>query len=196
VSDGGGLLPGFDLDGGDGVLWSRLNVNTLDVDYVSHEYSLWPCWDLHWRAGARVGGIFFDSTGFGQFREQHSSNNFVGAGPHIGVDMSRRLPLPGLALFSRLDFAALIGDIHQSFEEQFIAPNGTLVGAASRVSGAQVVPDLHFQAGISWSPGGNYHSLHLSGGYEIENWWDVGQVGRSRAELISQGIFLQARWDF
>jgi hypothetical protein len=196
VAEGGDLLPGFDLDGSDGVLWSRLNVNTLDVDYASHEYALGQCWDLRWKAGARVAGIFFDSTGFGQFREEHSSNNFVGAGPHVGLDVTRRLGAYGLALFSRLDFAALVGDIHQSFEEEFVAPSGTLVGAASRVSGAQVVPDLHFQAGISWSPGGLYRSLHLSGGYEIENWWDVGQVGLSRAELTSQGIFLRARWDF
>jgi Legionella pneumophila major outer membrane protein precursor len=196
VAEGGGSLPGFDLDGSDGVLFSRLNVNTLDLDYASHEYALAPCWDMRWKAGARVGGVFFDSTGFGQFREEHASNNFVGAGPHVGLDLSRRFGASGLALFGRLDFAALIGDIHQSFEEEFIAPNGTLLGAASRVSQAQVVPDLHFQAGISWSPGGLYRSLHLSGGYEIENWWYLGQVGGSRAELTSQGIFLRAGWDF
>jgi hypothetical protein len=196
VAEGGDLLPGFDLDGSDGVLWSRLNVNTLDLDCVSHEYALGPCWDMRWKAGARVGGVFFDSAAFGQFREERASNNFVGAGPHLGLDVSRRFGASGLALFGRLDFAALIGDIHQSFEEEFVAPDGTVVGAASRVSSTQVVPDLHFQAGLSWSPGGPYRSLHLSGGYEIEHWWCLGQIGSSRAELMSQGIFLRAGWDF
>jgi hypothetical protein len=196
VTEGAGVLPGFDLDGSDGFVASRLNVNIVDVDYASQECALGPHWDMRWKAGARVAAVFFDSVGFGQFLEQRASNNFVGAGPLVGLDLNRRLGICGLALFGRLEAAALIGDIHQSFEEQFIAPNNTLVGAASRVSQTQVVPDVHFQAGLTWSPGGFYRSLHFAGGYEIENWWYLGQIGGSRAELTAQGIFLRAEWDF
>jgi hypothetical protein len=197
VTDGLGVLPGFDLDGSDGVVRSRLNLNSFDIDYASQEYSLLPYWDMRWKAGVRIAGVFFDSLGLGQFREQRSSNNFVGAGPHIGLELQRYLHVPGLAAYGRLDAAVVIGEIDQSFEEQFVQSDGTVVGAASRFSQTQAVPVVHFQAGLTWSPPGTYHWLRFSGGYELENWWYLGQLGSmSRAELTTQGIFLRAQWDF
>jgi hypothetical protein len=58
------------------------------------------------------------------------------------------------------------------------------------------VPVFHFQIGLAWTPPSNLNYLRLVGGYEIENWWYLGQVGTSRAELAAQGLFFRAEWSF
>src|SRR5262249_49622417 len=69
-TEGTRTLFGWDLDGSDAVLKSRLNMNVLDLDYGSREYCLDPHWDLKWRLGARVADVFFDSRAEAFFLEQ------------------------------------------------------------------------------------------------------------------------------
>ncbi len=86
---------GFDAPA---VLKSRLDLNIVDLDYISRELSLWPKWDMTWRFGGRTGWIYFDSradepfaaaaAGSGVF-EQRTSDSFVGFGPHGGVVVDR-----------------------------------------------------------------------------------------------------------
>ena len=40
------------------------------------------------------------------------------------------------------------------------------------------------------------HQFPVSAGYEYEQWWYVGHVGGSRAQLFDQGAFLRAEFGF
>jgi hypothetical protein len=187
VTAGSQPVPGFDAAGGTGDLHSHLSENTWDLDYGSREYSLLPNWDMKWRAGVRLATVFFDSTATSPLLEQREVNNFVGAGPHIGLDLRRVIRCTGLELFSRIDNAWMIGETDQSYEE--IPVGGT--GGASRFLSALVVPWLNVQAGVGWTPPGNEH-LYFMAGYTWERWWGLADVGGSRgpfAIITSQGAF-------
>lgn len=196
VSEGTNLLYGFDLDGGDAFLKSRLNMNVIDLDYASREYSLGRYWDMKWRVGGRIAVVYFDSLAEGVFLEQKTSNHFVGGGPHAGLDLWRSLDWPGLSLFGRIDGATVIGQISQSFEETFPDENGNLVGAATLVHHTQAVPVLGVQAGLSWTPYWRRHLSRYALGYEFERWWSVGDAGDSQANITTQGVFFRAEFGF
>ncbi len=207
ATEGTAILPGFDLDGGDMGLKSRLIYHVIDLDYSSREFSLDPHWDMKWRIGGRIATNFYDSLAEGNFLEQRVSNHFVGGGPHVGLDLWRRFDTPGWGLFLRLDGATVIGRMHQSFEETAfvdLTPNSGLgipdafglVGATSDLHKTEVVPMLRFQAGLSWSPEWRGRWLRYAFGYEIEQWWYLGQVGDSRAELTTQGVFFRAEFSY
>jgi hypothetical protein len=196
VTEGVTDLPGYDVDGSTGILWSRLNLNVVDADYVSREYFLGPYWQMKWRAGGRFASVFFDSLASGNVLEQRISNDFIGGGPHIGLDFWRSLYYPGLAFCARLDGAAVIGQIRQAFEETLANPDGSVAaGGATEVRQTQVVPVLHCQAGLSWAPPA-YQWLRVAAGYEFEQWWNLGRAGASNADLTTQGAFIRVELGF
>jgi hypothetical protein len=195
TTDGRQTLAGFDLDGGDVPLRSRLNVNVVDLDYASPEFSPLPHWNVQARLGARIATVYFDSLADGYYITEQTSNNFVGGGPHFGVDARRTLDLPGLSFFSRIDGAVVIGRVHQSFEEAYVTADGSVVGGATDIHNTQGVPVLSFLAGLSWTPQ-SYHWRRYSLGYVFEQWWGVGQAGLSHADLTSQGVFFRAEFSF
>jgi hypothetical protein len=195
VSDGSATLVNFDPLG-EGDVRSRLNLNVLDLDYRSREFCLWPNWYMDWQAGVRVAGVYFDSRAEGAILEQRTSNNFVGAGPHLGLDLWWHVGYPGLAVFSRLEGAAVIGEVHQGFEETLAVNGVPAVGGATTVSSTQVVPVMRFEVGLSWAPPCNDRWLRFSAGYLIEHWWDIGHAGGSQAELGAQGLFLRSEFSF
>jgi hypothetical protein len=194
--EGSATAVGFDLDGSDGILHSSLELHAVDFDYSSREYSLSPHWDMKWKVGARLATLFFDSQATGVFFEQRTSNYFVGAGPHVGLDLWRSFDWQGLAFFTRIEGASLIGRIGQSFEEVAVANDGSLLGAATRQEASQVVPVLRLQVGLSYSPCWWGHWSRYALGYEFEQWWYIGQVQNSSAELTVQGIFLRGEFAF
>src|SRR5262249_45429313 len=128
VTDGQELLLGWDLDGSDAPMRSRLDMNIIDLDYVSREISVGRICELRWRAGVRLASIYFDSQAEGFFIEQQASSSFFGAGPHVGLDLWHKLGDTQLALFGRLDSSVPIGQIHQAFSETFITQDGNVVG--------------------------------------------------------------------
>src|SRR5262249_20831269 len=137
------------------------------------------------------------SRAAGLFAEQRTSNNFVGAGPHAGLEVARCLPLPGLALFGRLDGAVLVGDVTQSYEEVLTFGPGSQLGGATRVESTQGVPVLGVKAGLSWTPyTANGRWLRFDFGYEFEQWWRVGEAAGSHATLTMQGLFFRGQFDF
>src|SRR5439155_10488925 len=148
VSEGRAVIPGFDF-GDDGFLKSRVDVQVFDFDYGSREYSLDPHWDMKWRAGVRLANVYFDSLAAGFFREESTSNHFIGAGPHVGLDLWRSLDIEGMGLFLRLEGASVIGQISQGFE-RIIGDDTFEVGGATLVHHTQAVPVLNVQAGLSW----------------------------------------------
>jgi hypothetical protein len=195
-SEGRGILPGFDLDGGDGDLKSRLDVNVVDIDYSSREFSLAPCWDMKWKFGVRIGDVFYDTRASGFFLEQRATNNYFGAGPHVGLDLWRTFKNSGWSLFSRVEGATLLGQVRQGFEESAILNDGTLVGAATLIRHTQAVPALEVQVGLAWSPDWFSRWGRFAFGYQYEHWWDIGNAAGSRAELWTNGVFLRGEFAF
>jgi hypothetical protein len=195
TTDGRATLVGFDLDGSDVPLRSRLDMNVVDLDYASPEISPLPHWNVQGRVGARIATVFFDSSADGYFIEERTSNNFVGGGPHFGLDAWRTLDWPGFSFFTRIDGAVVIGRVHQSFEEAYVTTDGSVTGGTTDIHNTQAVPVLSLLAGLSWTPY-RYHWRHYSLGYVFEQWWGVGQAGPSHADLTSQGIFFRAEFSF
>jgi hypothetical protein len=198
VSSGQSLLIGFEGDGNNGILHSRLNMNVFDLLYGSREYSLAPLWDLNWKFGVRIAAIYFDSHAEGDFLTQRQTSNFVGAGPHAGVELARRFEaIPGLAAFGKLEGSLLVGRVNQSFEEtvDFTSVGGTLTGGATTNASTQVVPVLSFDLGLSYTPYG-FHWSRYAIGYEFQQWWSLGQAGGSHADLTTNGVFFRAEFTF
>jgi hypothetical protein len=192
ISEGTEVAPNFDFLG-DGQVKSRLNMNVIDLDYRSSEYSLAPRWDMRWTVGARIASVYFDSRVMGQFLGMRTSNDFFGAGPHAGLELARHFDLPGLAAFGRIDGSVLVGGIDQAFEETFTFP-GTAVGNAVNVHSTQAVETLSFELGLRYIPPGE--RIRFSLGYQFEYWWGLGKAGPSSAELSDQGIFFRSEFNF
>jgi hypothetical protein len=196
------------IDGSDAVerVKSRVNLNVFDFDYANRECSLAPKWDMQWKIGVRLAGIYFDSQSCLQTLpemlaalnlEQRASNNFWGAGPHAGLRLSRNLGVRGLTFFADLEGATLLGQINQGFSERFSfsgIPNMQF-GGATHVSRSQAVPTLSFETGLGWTPPG-MSCLRYSVGYQYEHWWSIGKVDASSAELWDQGLFLRAEFNY
>jgi hypothetical protein len=203
TTDGNGVV--FEPEG-TATLQSRLNVNVIDLDYASNECSLGERWDMRWKIGARLASVFFDSRADlviapivfgGGFSDIHASNSFLGAGPHAGLELTRRLPLPGVSLFGKVEAASLLGQITQNFSERFCYPalNHYEIGGATHLTHSQAVPVLNAQLGVNWTPP-NWQHVHFSIGYEYEHWWSLGKVGDSAAELSDQGLFLRSEFNY
>jgi hypothetical protein len=189
------------------LLKSRLNMNQLDLDYVSREWSLWPHWEMKWRVGLRLASVYFDSRADEPFDaaaagsmvfEQRDSDSWRGAGPHAGVELSRKLDGAGQwSAFVRADFATMLGRQRQGFFEVSTntGPDGQPLTGATRVSGSQDVPIVHIEAGLTWQP---YRELFVFLGYQFEQWWDVGRLNLegSHGYFYDQGLVVQAQFNF
>jgi hypothetical protein len=187
----------IDADGNGVFLKSRLNMNVVDLDYASREYLPWQQFGLKWRAGVRFAGVYFDSRATGLFAEERTSNNFIGAGPRVGLDLAwRPCTVPALSVFGKVDTSVLIGRTQQSFEEVLTADDLSQIGGATNQSGTQVVPVLHFQLGVGYTPTWGDDQVHFALGYDFDQWWQVGQVGGSKANLTANGFFLRAEFKF
>jgi hypothetical protein len=177
-------------------LHTRLDINAWDIDYGSREYSLWPCWDMRWRAGVRFAGIYFDSTESNAVLQQKVSNYYFGVGPHIGLDLRRFIMGTEFQLIGRIESALLIGQAWQTFEEQVTIPGvGSAFAASNRSNQQLVAPWLNVQLGVGWTPH-NFDHFTFSAGYTFEVWWDIADVGDSRGNITDQGVFLRAELRF
>ena len=194
-------------------LQSRLDINTLDFDYASREWSLLPCcWDMKWEFGLRFSSIYFDSTdeepvgaaaaGSGIF-EQHDSNRFLGVGPHMGLELAKRWDDYNLALVVHLDGWISLGRLRQGFSEEstILGSNGVPLSGLTVEDRSQAVPQLKGQVGLLWEPPGGCHHAYFFAGYQYEYWWNVGRDSSelppaSRGELNDQGIYLRAEINF
>ena len=195
-SEGKADLPNFDLyaDNPDGLLKTRLSMNVFDFDYGTPEIALGSNFDLKAPVGVRLADVYFDSTAFGDVTWQRTSNQFIGAGPHAGLDVWYHFRQLGLGSLRPRRGALPIGDVHQRFEESFVFSDGSAFTSSGSQNGTQAVPTVNAQVGLGWAPPGT--RLRFSAGYEFEQWWDVGHVGGSRAELFDQGAFLRAEFSF
>ncbi len=197
VRDGHAFLPAFDPLGATGFLTSRMNFNVVDLDYSGSEISLGPGWDMKWRVGLRYANAYFDSSAFGGILQQRTSNLFNGAGPRAGLDLWRALPLPGLALFGRLEGNFLVGPLHQNFNESIVQANGTVLSGAGTsrpdaFSNTATPLILNFEAGFGYTPPSLSRWLRLSAVYQFQQWWNLGLPLSSDGQLTINGVFFRA----
>jgi hypothetical protein len=207
-SEGSAILPYANLLT---AVHTRLGLDMGDLDYGATQYQWAPRWIWDWRVGLRAADVFFDTRAVNGLANQQTTNFFRGLGPHGRLDLYRYLDsVPGLALFGRSDGAVLLGRISQKIRNTALNPNGTPAFYESyEQNGAQAVPVLIVQAGLSYTPPG-WCNWQFAGGYFFEHWWYVGQLGldststsfvggpfsTTRGEVGSQGVFLRARYDF
>jgi hypothetical protein len=196
VSQGSDILVNFD-PAGDGLLRSRVDLEVVDLDFASREFSLGPNWDIKWITGVRFADIFMDSRADGLVLEQRSSDHYWGVGAHVGLDLRHRLGNTRLSLFGKLEMAALLGQVHQSFEETTFNPASqvTTAMAGGTLDKTQAGMTIETQAGLSWRPWA-CRPITLSTGYQYEEWWYIGTVNGNHATLSDQGFFLRAEWNY
>ena len=80
-SEGRVYVPNFDF-AGDGIVESRLDINTVGLAYSTEEHPLGAL-DHALGNGAKLSSIYFDSYGQGQVIGQRDSDHFFGAGPMV-----------------------------------------------------------------------------------------------------------------
>jgi hypothetical protein len=193
-ADGRELVTNFDF-AGDGVVFSRLDINTVGLAYSTNEHPLGALWAMRWELGAKLSSIYFDSYGQGQVIGQRVSDHFVGAGPAVALDLTREIPRTGLALYSRAAFAELLGTITQHYSETVGDPRQPDGFGGTDQRGSQGVPVLALQTGLSWlaRPDGRYR---LTAGYSFEHYWAVGKIGPTHGDVMAQGLFLRAEFNY
>jgi hypothetical protein len=209
ITEGSAIGPGPD---GPTAFKSRLDVHVIDLDYISREFSVWPngdLWKMQWRFGLRWASIYYDANSTESFDEAaagsgifsaRATDRFVGIGPHLGVELARRLDERGLSLVGWIDGWISLGRIRQGFFEEstMLGPGGLPSGAISQVSSSQAVPALNVQAGLGYQPP-EYPNVELFVGYQYEYWWNVGRLSittNSRGELSDQGITFRVGFNY
>jgi len=188
---------------------TQLGVNYSDWDYNSREYTPWANWEMEWRAGIRLAETWINTrvdepfakaaAGTGVFAAG-DSNYTVGAGPHFGVELDRRVPQSGLLFVAKLDIANTFTRERQLFAASTttLSPTGVPVRGVYTQNFWQQVPILNYQVGVGWQPP-RYPNVKLFVGYVYEFWWQVASNsnitplnGGTRGFFDNQGLVFQA----
>lgn len=190
-------------EGGNGSVRSRLNVNTIDLDYVMPEFlsegaetAWWFLRDLRFGIGARGVTSFADSHVVGLQTEQQIATFFAGGGLRFLTEWHKQLCYPGLNFYSRLAATFVVAPLRQSFN-QITSINGVPqpdffnVGLEHTGIGIGAI-----EAGFSWTPPHLERRLRLTTAYSWERWWDFGQSNDATSELTLQGLILRAEWNY
>ena len=125
----------------------------------------------------------------------------MGAGPHFGLVLDRKVPPSGLSFIAKFDIA----DTFTRERQLFSAHDHDVAGVPERVYTQnfwQQVPILNYQVGLGWQPPRN-PNISLYVGYIYEYWWQIGSNsnitpfnGGTRAAFDNQGIVFQAKVAF
>lgn len=211
----------FDAAGA-GTVRSQLNFNVLDLDYAFTEFNPgrlpripslllvpgrwglnthpeedpYPTFRLKWSFGARLANVFFQSQASGaQILQERMVNNFVGAGLHTAVDLTKPLPRwPTWSVYGRLEASGLFGATTQSFSRNELLPGGgTATGAVSTHDFNLGVPILDVSCGLGYTSRWGNRQLQFTSGYVYEQWWYLGNtgLGNSNLGLTIQGLFFR-----
>jgi Legionella pneumophila major outer membrane protein precursor len=182
-------------------LQSRMDLNVIDLDYVSWVYTPNDLWTMRWRVGGRLAYLYYDSvlnqsldtaaTGSGII-QQRATDKYYGFGPHASVELTRQLGLPGLSLLGRIDAGSIFGRINQGVSEtafDVASPSGVSFGQ-NLIGSSQTAPMTSLLLGLNWKPAA-WQGVEFFAGYQYEYWWNVGRLSllqTSRGELQLQGI--------
>ena len=188
----------------------RLDVNFVDLDFGTRQFSLGPLWEMRTAVGLRFATAYFNSQvsflkpvtvqespfGTAPFTRLSQSeavgNWYIGA--HAVLEVGRKLWLPELTLFSRLEGSGMYGRVRQTFKETFVeAPGFTETSVSSGVG----TPLLATQVGFSYNVP-NWNQCRFMIGYQFEMWWQFGRGNDdlSSGTLDDQGLFLRAELNF
>jgi hypothetical protein len=191
---------------GPGHMKSRLNINEVDLVYSTREITLIPHWDMRWKVGVRGLDVFFDAASDqpatpgvlpGGLIGQHTSSNFLGAGPLVGLELTCATCMSGLVLWGHAEGAYLWGHLHQEFAETLSGAGTVPVEGVVDTTTTQGVCVVNAQVGLRWTPPG-YCWTRFFLGYEFDFY---GQVGRddntgSKADIYQNGIFFRGEFNF
>jgi hypothetical protein len=127
------------------------------------------------------------------------TNHVYAFGPHGVLDLSRKIPVPGLAVFGRMEGTGMVGRYGETFSEELApTPDASLpLFAQTRVNKTAVPTTLGGEVGLSYTLPEWNHSRFLIG-YQYEAFFDVARIAEngSRAHLNVQGLFLRAELNF
>jgi hypothetical protein len=203
--------------GADGsmALGSRFAFDMIDVDYNSRELSLGPKCGMKWTLGLRTLLLFFDSqanqsaaqaaAGNGLV-QQRNSNNLYGVGPHMALELTRRLGDSGFSFLTWVDVAGTFANVFEDYTTRS-APSGPTAKpffGRTQAFGHQASPMINARAGLSWQPTPT-SATRIFAGYQYEVIWDLDRVPNnspfpfnypSLGQFFDQGLVLQAtiRW--
>lgn len=188
-------------------LHSRFDMNVVDFDYLSREFTPWELCTMSWRLGGRAAYMYYDavlSEAPGEspsgILQQKVTNKFAGFGPHITLEMERNLPTEGLSILGRMDYSSIFGHIDQGAYETALdpkSPTGVSWGQTV-VGGTQTLPTISMLLGLDWRPAG-WANVDMFLGYQYEYWWNVGRFSQSmtsRGELSLQGVVFHLRYNY
>jgi hypothetical protein len=192
---------------GPATLASRLDYNLGDLDWVSNEYVPWVFWEMRLRFGLRYFNSYFDSQANEPFAEaaagttifsQRTTDSFWGVGPHVGVDLRRRLNFWGLAVLGFVDVTEAWGRVRQNyFVSTTSGVNGLPQTAQQTIASSDAVPILTARLGLNWQPPA-YSTIHLFAGYQLDYFWNTGRLGAftTFGYFFDSGILLRGEWNF
>lgn len=205
ASQGRGTVVGFDSTG-DGAVRTRLNVNTVDLDYVLPEFLTPEAVDTsrafrrEWRAGfgVRTATGFFDTlVNAPTTLEARASSTFWGVGPRAFWEGRQHLGDRPAWLYGRITAAGLVGAVRQDFAQTVLNPDGSTTAAgfnSGRKSTGVGVGG--FEAGLSWNDPCGARNWRLTAAYSWERWWNFGKTDSSRGELTLQGVILRVEYRY
>jgi hypothetical protein len=189
--------------GGTTAAKSRLDLDCLNLGYTSREIALGPHWDMMWSVGVRFASTFYDNQnntfGAGALTTvEHASAYWIGAGPWVGLDLARTLPIDGLSIYGRLRGANLWGHEAQHFTDI----TGTLFGTA-KANDSPGVAVVEVQGGLRWSAPPGCHLNYLFFGYMFELWTQVARDDStgvnffgSIGDFYDNGLVFRAEFTF
>jgi|SRR5579883_357463 len=190
---------------GPGTLRSRVNLNTVDIDYVAPEFltpdgtdtSRWFRREFRAGFGVRVASAFFDSVAAGTHTpELRADSIFAGAGPHAFWEYRQHLGDRPLWFYSRVSAAGVLGRTRQRFAETDLVPGGTAVGGYDTGFLSNGLGTVGGEAGFSWANPFGMRDLRLTLAYSWERWWYFGQTNDSTAQLTIQGVVFRAEFRY
>ena len=189
-------------DGGPGRARTRLDFQLFILDYASPEFSLCPLWDMKTFVGVCMPTFYFDNRVIGAQSSLRTSNQYFGAGPHLGMEFWRKMPWHGLEAYARFDGMLTVGKNHQVYSASVPSPDGGQLEGEAGLRKVRESPSLRSAVGLSYVPPFiSSRRLRFDLGYAIERWWYVGQTSvdgfpTSRGEVTVQGLFVRGEWGY
>jgi hypothetical protein len=182
-------------------LHTRLDLNRVDLDFVSREYAPTTHWRLQWELGARLANRFQDERAADPTGRLHIGSDFFGAGPHAGITATWLIGDSGWAWFTRLDGAILFGSdrFHGTFD-----PSDPLSDACVPPFGfsrrrSETESDGNIETGFSWTKCTERYLVRLSGGIQVEG-WSINKDDQNGlfpfAQVSSVGPFIRCELGF
>lgn len=170
---------------------TEVSFNIGDLDYIAPMFQPFNNFDIFYRIGARIGGIYFSTTQENKFENFSETNYMFGGGPHFALESHKRFQkIPGFSHFACVDGTVLIGQTSQNFS----ATQGPFNATSSQFV-IQSIPAITFQTGFSYTPI-RASNTKFSLGYQLEQWWNIANVNDSKGQLGDNGFFFRTQVDF